>query len=153
MSTYVEQSLAPTERIIYRGQWPWIFWFWAWMALILFGVFLVGIFIFVRSAVKMSTTEFAVTNQRVILKRGWLNRSTDELAVESVEGVELEQNFIERLFGYGKLIVSGKGDTHIYFPPMRDPVSFRRAIGAGREEASVEEVVLAEKEAVSARAS
>ncbi len=129
---YVDESLAEGETIIQRGQYPGIFWFGAWAALILLGIILVGIFIFVRSVIVMKTTDFAVTNRRVILKTGWLNRRTQELAVESVEGVSLEQSFIARIFGYGRVVVTGTGDAVIAFPPMAHPVAFRRSIEAAR---------------------
>ena len=129
---YVDESLAEGETIIQRGKWPGIFWFGAWAALVLLGIILVGIFIFVRSAIIMKTTDFAVTSRRVILKRGWLNRKTQELAVESIEGVSLDQSIIARMFGYGRVVVTGTGDAMIVFPPMAHPVAFRRSIEAAR---------------------
>jgi uncharacterized membrane protein YdbT with pleckstrin-like domain len=129
---YIDESLADGETIIQRGEWPGVFWFGAWAALLLLGIILVGIFIFISAAVKMKTTDFAVTNRRVILKRGWLNRRTFELAVESVEGVSLNQSIIARIFGYGRVVVTGTGDAAIAFPPMANPVAFRRAIEAAR---------------------
>lgn len=129
---YIDESLAEGETIIQRGKWPGVFWFGAWAALILLGVILIGVFIFFSAAIKMKTTDFAVTNRRVILKRGWLNRRTQELAVESIEGVLLEQSIIARLFGYGRVIVTGTGDAVIAFPPMAQPVAFRRSIEAAR---------------------
>lgn len=131
---YIDESLAPGETIIQRGAWPKLFWIAAWAALILLGVILVGIFIFIRAVVIMKTTDFAVTNRRVILKRGWLNRRTQELAVESVEGVALDQTFWQRIFGYGRVIVTGTGDATIVFPPMAHPVAFRRSIESARAE-------------------
>jgi uncharacterized membrane protein YdbT with pleckstrin-like domain len=133
MAKYVDSSLGEHERIVLRGRWPMVFWLGAWLALIFLGVFLVGIWIFVHSAVVMSTTEFAVTNHRVILKRGLLNRDTRELAVASVETVQLHQSLLGRIFNYGSLAVTGTGDTIIIFPPMADPVAFRRAIESTRE--------------------
>ncbi|MGQ0532059.1 MAG: PH domain-containing protein [Caulobacteraceae bacterium] len=129
---YIDQSLADGEVILQRGKWPTIFWVGAWAALILLGIIIVGVFIFLTMAIKMSTTDFAVTNRRVILKRGWLNRHTQELAVESVEGVSLDQSLIARLFGYGRVIVTGTGEAIIVFPPMAHPVAFRRSIEAAR---------------------
>lgn len=129
---YIDESLADGETIIQRGKWPGIFWFGAWAALIVLGIAIVGIFIFISSVVKMRSTDFAVTNRRVILKTGWLNRHTQELAVESVEGVSLDQSFIARLFGYGRVIVTGTGEARIVFPPMANPVAFRRSIEAAR---------------------
>lgn len=133
---YIDESLAPGEVILQRGQWPKVFWIAAWAALLLLGVILVGIFIFVRSWIVMSTTDFAVTNRRVILKTGWLNRRTQELAVESVEGVILDQSLMARIFGYGHVVVTGTGDAVIRFPAMAHPVAFRRSIEAARAESS-----------------
>jgi len=129
---YIDESLADGETIIQRGKWPGVFWFGAWAALILLGIVVVGVFIFATAWIKMKTTDFAVTNRRVILKRGWLNRHTQELSVESVEGVTLNQSIVARLFGYGRVVVSGTGDALIEFPPMANPVAFRRAIEAAR---------------------
>lgn len=138
---YIDQSLAPGEVIIQRGKWPVIFWVGAWAALIILGIAIVGIFIFLRAAIIMSTTDFAVTNKRVVVKRGWLNRRTAELAVESVEGVALDQSLIARLFGFGRVVVTGTGDATLVFPPMAHPVDFRRAIETARSEATAVHVV------------
>jgi uncharacterized membrane protein YdbT with pleckstrin-like domain len=129
---YIDQSLAPGETILRRGKWPTAFWVAAWAALLLLGLIIVGVFIFIVAAVRMLTTDFAVTNRRVVLKRGWLNRRTQELAVESVEGVSLDQSLIARVLGYGRVIVTGTGEATIVFPPMAHPVEFRRAIEAAR---------------------
>jgi uncharacterized membrane protein YdbT with pleckstrin-like domain len=129
---YIDESLAPGETIIARGKWPLLFWVGAWAALLLLGIIVVGIFIFAGMAIKMMTTDFAVTNRRVILKEGWLNRKTHELAVESVEGVSLDQSIWARIFGFGRVVVTGTGEARIVFPPMAHPVEFRRAIEAAR---------------------
>lgn len=138
---YIDQSLAPGETVLQRGRWPGVFWFGAWAALIVLGIILVGIFLFVRAAIIMKTTDFAVTNHRIILKRGWLNRSTQEIAVESVEGVLLNQSIMGRLLGYGRVVVTGTGDATIVFPPMAHPVEFRRAIESARAMANEVHVV------------
>lgn len=129
---YIDQSLAPGEEIVQRGKWPVIFWIGAWAALLVLGIAIVGIFIFLRAVIIMSTTDFAVTNKRVVVKRGWLNRRTAELSVESVEGVALQQSIWARLFGYGRVVVTGTGDAVLVFPPMAHPVTFRRAIETAR---------------------
>jgi len=141
---YVDESLAEGEEILARGRWPGLFWFGAWAALIVLGIAIVGIFIFLRAAIIMKTTDFAVTNKRVILKRGWLNRRTQELAVGSVEGVILDQSWWARLWNYGHVVVTGTGDAVIRFPAMADPVAFRRAIETAR--AQGREVHLAEQD-------
>jgi len=126
--SYVDKSLAPNERVVFRGRWPTVHWVMAWAALVLLGWLIVGIFIFIRAAIHMTVTQFAVTNRRIVLKRGWLNVHTQELATETVEGVQLVQSVWGKLFGYGRIIVTGTGDARVVFPPMADPIEFRRAI-------------------------
>jgi uncharacterized membrane protein YdbT with pleckstrin-like domain len=145
---YIDQSLAPGETVIQRGKWPIVFWIGAWAALLLLGLIVVGVFIFIIAAIHMLTTDFAVTNRRVVLKRGWLNRRTQELAVESVEGVSLDQSLIARLFGYGRVIVTGTGEATIVFPPMAHPVSFRRAIESARAQCSEVHLARDDREAL-----
>jgi uncharacterized membrane protein YdbT with pleckstrin-like domain len=129
---YIDESLAADETILWRGRWPTLFWVGAWAALLLLGIAIVGIVIFARAAVIMLSTDFAVTERRVISKRGWLNRKTEELSVGSIEGVIVDQSFFARLFSYGRVTITGTGDAVIAFPPMANPVGFRRAIEEAR---------------------
>lgn len=149
---YIDSSLASGETILKRGKWPAVFWFGAWAALIFLGIIIVGIFIFIRSVIVMTSTDFAVTDRRIILKRGWLNRSTQELAVESVEGVSLDQSLIARMFGYGRIVVTGTGDAVIVFPPMANPVEFRRAIESARSQAGEVHLAREDSAALAAQA-
>lgn len=148
---YIDESLAPGETVLARGRYPTIMWVMTWLALIVLGIIIVGIYIFIRNVVIMKTTDFAVTNRRVILKKGWLNRQTYELAVESVEGVTLHQSIWARLFGYGNVIVTGTGEALIRFPAMANPVAFRRAIETARSEAHQLRIADEDREALKAR--
>ena len=132
--SYIRESLGPNERILLRGKWPVIYWVGAWTALIVLGVILVGVYLFLRAAITMWTTEFAVTDSRVVLKEGWLNVRTQELSAGSIEGVQLVQSIWGKLFGYGRIMVTGTGDAQLVLPPMAHPIAFRRAIEAAREE-------------------
>lgn len=134
---YIDKSLAPGEEVVVRGQWPTLYWIGAWAALLVLGIIGVGVFMFAAMAIKMKTTDFAVTNRRVILKRGWLNLSTQEVSTSSIETVEVAQRFWGRIFGYGKVRVTGTGDSHIVFPPMKNPIAFRRAIESARAHTDV----------------
>lgn len=135
MNQYVDQSLAAGEKIVMRGRWPLIYWLAAWIVLAALAVIVLGIVLFALAAIRMLTTEFAVTNQRVLLKRGVLTLHTQELSVSSIEEVRLEQSILGRLFGYGVVIVTGTGEGVITFPPMANPIAFRRAIEEAREAA------------------
>ena len=142
MTQYVDRSLAAEETILMRGRWPVAYWVGAWALLILLGVFVIGIYLFLHVVIRMKTTESAVTDRRVIMKSGWISRTTHELSVESIESVNLHQNLWGRLFRYGRLVVTGNGEAHIFLPPMADPIGFRRAIEDAR--AAAKEVHIAE---------
>ncbi len=132
MVQYVDKSLAADETVLVRGRWPVAYWVGAWVVLLVLGILIIGIFLFVRAVIRMKTTEFAVTDKRVLLKTGWLTRTTHELAVESIEGVHLDQSIWGRLFRYGRVVVTGTGEARIHFPPMAEPIAFRRAIEEAR---------------------
>ena len=46
-------------------------------------------------------TEFAVTDRRVIYKRGFISRHTDEMNMDKVESVDVDQSILGRLLDYG----------------------------------------------------
>lgn len=148
MTQYVDKSLASDETILMRGRWPLFYWVGAWLQLIVLGIVIIGVVLFVAAVVRMTTTEFAVTDKRVILKRGWIKRTTEELAVESIEGVHLDQSFWGRIFRYGKIVVSGTGEAQIHFPPMAEPIEFRRAIEDARSRGREMHLASEEKEAL-----
>lgn len=128
MGSYIDRTLARGETVAVYGRWPLIHWIIAYLWLVLLGVFVVGAVIYLHLVVKMMTTDFAVTNRRIVLKKGLIRRSTQELSIETIEGVRLHQSIWGRLFGYGRVMASGTGDAVIIFPPMAEPLAFRRAI-------------------------
>lgn len=147
MSRYVEKSLAEGEEVVRHGAWPVVYWTSSWalfavaLAAGLFSPVYLGWLAVIAAiwfglvALHMTTTQFAVTNQRVALKRGWLTLSTQELAVSNIEEVRVEQTLIGRLFGFGRVIVTGTGEGVIAFPPMGHPIRFRQAIENARTRA------------------
>ncbi len=76
-------------------------------------------------------TEFAVTNRRVIYKKGFINRHTVEMNMDKVQSVEVDQSIAGRLLGYGTIHVMGTGSDEgsvIYMPSVGDPIGLRNAI-------------------------
>jgi hypothetical protein len=63
--------------------------------------------------VRWIRTVYAVTNRRVIVQKGILERNFDEIPVTQVRGVDVHQTFGERLLGYGTVRVSSEGGTRI----------------------------------------
>jgi uncharacterized membrane protein YdbT with pleckstrin-like domain len=129
---YLAKRLAPGETIVATGRFHWMQHFFAWALLILLGVVLVGIFIWIREMVRLATTEFLVTNRRIVLKQGFFTVHVDEVTLNSIEGAHIDQSLLGRLFNYGRLTIRGSGDTHLLFPTMADPGKFRAAAEGAR---------------------
>ncbi|MGF1543491.1 MAG: PH domain-containing protein [Parvularculaceae bacterium] len=130
--TYVSKSLGADETLLREAGIAWPFHAKAWLALLLLGVFVIGVVIFVSVQVWIATTEFALTDRRVILKRGWLRRRTEELSLTSVEEVSIEQGFFGRLFNFGRLVIAGSGRGEVKSPPISDPIGFRSEMSDAR---------------------
>jgi uncharacterized membrane protein YdbT with pleckstrin-like domain len=87
-----------------------------------------GIAGFVAVMVPVWTTEIAVTNQRLVVKKGLFTRSSEELQLWSIEEVDWEQGLLDRFFGFGRLIICGTGDEDMRLPLISDALAFRKAV-------------------------
>lgn len=145
---YVEQNLLQGEEVFYRAR----------LHLIIFLVpalvSVLGIIAFAASAklaapllvialllavdkyIRLATSEFAVTNKRVLIKIGLVRRHTLELLLSKVETIGVEQGIFGRIFDYGTIVVTGTGGTKELFPVIARPLEFRKAVQgrAGRVE-------------------
>jgi uncharacterized membrane protein YdbT with pleckstrin-like domain len=82
------------------------------------------------AAIRRVTTELAVTNQRVIYKRGVFARHTIEMNRSKVESVDVDQSILGRFLGYGTLLVRGTGGSLEPLERVSDPLAFRTYITA-----------------------
>jgi uncharacterized membrane protein YdbT with pleckstrin-like domain len=72
--------------------------------------------------------EFAVTNKRVIYRKGIVSVSTDELFLDKIESVLVQQGLLGRWLGYGSVSVRGTGGSWEPFSHVADPLLLRRRI-------------------------
>lgn len=129
MVTYIEQSLNKSETLIatFRFHWSaWIpFWLWIILAPITFGVTLLfAIIVYLN----LRSTERGVTSRRVIQKKGFISRKTDEMKLDSIETVEIDQSILGRIFGCGTVKVTGRGISSVLLKSLDDPLAVKRAI-------------------------
>jgi uncharacterized membrane protein YdbT with pleckstrin-like domain len=76
------------------------------------------------------TTEIAVTDRRIIYKRGLIRRHTIEMNMDKVESVDVDQSVLGRIFDYGDVLVRGTG---VGFEPLQmiaAPIALRNAVTA-----------------------
>ncbi|GJL85387.1 MAG: membrane protein [Micavibrio sp.] len=93
-----------------------------------FIVFIFGLLSFAQMMVAKATTEIAITNTRLVYKRGLVARHVGEMSIDRIEGVNVLQSILGRLLNYGRVMVRGMGIGEVVLPPIEDPIAFRKAI-------------------------
>jgi uncharacterized membrane protein YdbT with pleckstrin-like domain len=115
---YINANLLTGEQVAYRTRLHWIVF-----------VSLRGLLtLFLAPLIQRKTTELAVTNRRVVIKTGFIQRHTLELNLVKVESVSVEQSLMGRMLDYGTITVIGTGGTRESFDTIAAPLSFRKAV-------------------------
>ena len=133
--SYIERSLGSGEKLIARAHFHWWYSLKAWLALLVLGIFIIGIIIFFDMMIRKWTTEIGVTSHRFVMKTGFFQLRTKEISLSNVEGVSVAQSFWGRLLNYGHLNIEGTGVGAVKIPDIADPVGFRRALESAMESA------------------
>lgn len=151
--SYLDKVLQPGETVIHRAKLSWTIYLpgllmlvlallaygfvlslfptqhvGALAALVVLGV--PALYMLLRAWFERWITEIAITNLRIILKRGFIRRHTIEMNMDKVESVDVDQSLLGRLFNYGDITVRGVGSG---FEPIRrvgDPLTFRSRVSA-----------------------
>lgn len=90
-------------------------------------VILPGIWL-VMAIINYFSSEFGITNKRLVLKTGVIKRRTHENQINRIERINVEQGILGRLLGYGTIVVSGSGGAISRFASVADPLTFRKRI-------------------------
>ena len=147
---YIENNLMPGEEIVYRAKLHWVI-FLAPFVLVILGIVMsilgvvkptdaneslyVGLFIIfaavlfsVRAFIYWKTSEFGLTNKRVLIKIGWIRRHSLELLLQKIEGIGVDQSFLGRMLNFGTIIITGTGGTKEPFKSIENPLEFRKQV-------------------------
>jgi uncharacterized membrane protein YdbT with pleckstrin-like domain len=152
--SYVQSVLQPGESVRYATNLHWtiylpgfgllilaavIYWFghrpvaigaaWIWdgLAALVFAGAAVALFI---AWFRRWTTEIAVTDRRIIYKRGFIRRRTIEMHLDKVESVDVDQSILGRIFNYGDIIIRGVGVGIEPLTNVDSPIAFRNHVTA-----------------------
>jgi uncharacterized membrane protein YdbT with pleckstrin-like domain len=147
---YIDKSLGKSETLVYKADFPRLYHLTAWtvvgMAVVLaigtgycaytqtvsYGMlFLVGFAAVTMALVKLVpiwTTEIGVTSQRLIVKRGLLSLSTDELQLRAIEQVNVNQGVLGKIFGFGRVDVHGTGKDCLKIPIISAPLELVKTL-------------------------
>jgi len=130
---YIEKSLGNGEVLVAKAEFHWWYTLKAVLALLLLGWLIIGIVIFFAMMIRKWTTEIGVTTHRFVEKTGLFTLTTNEIALQNIEGVRVTQGMWGRMLGYGHLRIEGTGVDAVTIPDISNPVGFRAAIESAKE--------------------
>jgi uncharacterized membrane protein YdbT with pleckstrin-like domain len=150
---YLDKVLQPGEKVLHRAKLSWTIYLpglallvvaiaacllvatllpgnavWRFLALAVIG--LPALYMLARGWFERWITEIAVTNLRIILKRGFIRRHTIEMNMDKVESVDVDQSLLGRLLDYGDVTVRGVGTGLEPIRRVSDPLTFRSRVNS-----------------------
>jgi uncharacterized membrane protein YdbT with pleckstrin-like domain len=138
---YIEDSLVPGETVLYRAKVSLmafispiimlaiLIWIGSQIhPFVAFIAVLFSIVIIFQILLIYSTTEFALTNRRIIAKKGFIRRHSLEIMLTKVESIKVAQSIDGRIFGFGTVTVVGSGGTQEFFKSIDRPMELRKMV-------------------------
>ena len=145
--SYLDDHLLAGERIAYRARVHWSIFATA-IGVVVLGIALaivlsayapnywpvgaalagIGLLLAIGPAIRYASSEFAVTDKRVVAKLGFIERESLETLLSKIEAIGVDQGIVGRVLGYGTITITGTGGTEESFPRIADPLEFRRQI-------------------------
>lgn len=144
--SYVDGNLLPDEQVVFRTRLHWkiligpllfavvtllpVAWLLTqgpWNNLVLIAP-AIGLIVLVTALIRRQSSDFAVTNKRVMMKTGVFSARSVELLLSKVEAIAVNQSLGGRLFNYGDIVVTGSGGTEEPFTGIQAPLELRRAV-------------------------
>jgi uncharacterized membrane protein YdbT with pleckstrin-like domain len=156
--SYIDNNLLTDEHVVYRTHLHWIIFarpiLWLLLAFLLYYLYLtytpyltympyltpnyyqlviaipllIAIFEAIPKLVLYNTSEFGVTDKRVIVKTGFIRVNSSENFLQKVENIQVHQSIWGRILGYGTIIIIGTGGTQEPFYLIHDPLMFRKQV-------------------------
>lgn len=161
IDSYVQSILGERETVIFITRKHWSLLFFSLLAeiiiaiLIIAAVTLAGIFVpqpyknfvvwaavlvilplasGVRDYMKWSSTQYIVTNHRVIQTAGIFNKSITDSSLEKVNDVKMYQSFVGRIFDFGDIQILTASEAGVnLFKNIGAPIDFKTAMLNAKE--------------------
>ena len=82
----------------------------------------------ISALVRKISSEFGISNKRVLIKLGFIKRNSFETLLSKVEGIGVVQGILGRILDFGTIIIRGTGGSKEYFHKIANPLEFRKHV-------------------------
>lgn len=151
MGSYVQGNLTNGEEVVVEAKVSWL----SQLKFLLFGIIalivaiaffgsnntvvalvalVIAILFFASPYINVISTELVMTNKRVLGKFGFISRETCDIRLDKIKGFSFSQGILERILGYGHIIVKGSGDNTTPFPCIADPLNTNKKLNEKLDE-------------------
>ncbi|MEX1003971.1 MAG: PH domain-containing protein [Acidimicrobiia bacterium] len=152
---YPRRLLSPGEEVVreFRPHWqflvlPMVFFVVAVVAIVfafaqldggarwilVLGALAVWIILSVKRVADWLTTQYVITNERVVYRAGVFSRSGIEIPLESITNVAFSQSLVERFIRSGDLVIESAGETgQSRYADIPDPEQLQSLVYQQRE--------------------
>lgn len=143
--SYIDSNLLPEEQIIFRTRKHIIVFFYPvlWTAIAIAGAVYfntnpvlaklewvpaaVALFFWLYVGIDYSTSEFAVTNKRIMMREGFFLRHSNETRLNTISQVNIDQSLLGRILNYGIVSINAFG-AYDSFPTISRPYQFQQCV-------------------------
>lgn len=134
---YIDNNLMNGEQIVYRAKLHWIVFAGPIILFLIASMYLIGgksllpisslLFLIsiiwaISAFISFKTSEFGVTNKRILIKVGLIRRSSLETLLTKIEGIQVDQGIMGRMLNYGTILIKGTGGTNNPFHKIEAPL-------------------------------
>jgi uncharacterized membrane protein YdbT with pleckstrin-like domain len=153
---YIDNNLIDGETVVYHARLHWVLFLKPLLLSLIFVAIAAALFYFASDSIdsgntllmqriggvlillaiipivvgvfRRSAREYAVTNKRVIMQIGTVQRKTEEMFLNKIESVGVDQTVTGRMLGYGTVTIRGTGGSFEPFALVSAPLELRRQI-------------------------
>lgn len=152
--SYIESNLLDDEHLVHKSHLHWIIFiktfFWLIIAIAVYvlvppyyyapagaepiplhkiALFIPVLFTLtyaIAAQIRYKTSEFGITDKRIMIKLGFIRRYTFENFLQKVESIQIYQSILGRMLNYGSIIIHGTGGSREVYALINDPLLFRK---------------------------
>lgn len=82
----------------------------------------------ISATIEYKTTEYLVTEKRIMEKYGWIATHTDELSLDKIENITVDYTFFGKILNYGTLRFQCATFNNITFANVKDAEALKKKI-------------------------
>ncbi|MBQ2075780.1 MAG: PH domain-containing protein [Muribaculaceae bacterium] len=139
---YIQKHLMAGEKVAYEAKQHWIIYTWPIiLGIVSLAAFLLPLEAWINACICCALLliafcwgvsiyggrQYVVTTDRLIFKRGIINRNSHELLLKKCEGVQVDQSIMGRIFDYGTVVVT-TGEVTNRYKYISTPLKFTTKI-------------------------